>query len=294
MFWKADYSFDQAPAIVVGVCGHGLAVIRALHEGRVPVIALEARLDLPGAKTRLAQVHAIDDINGSGLIEALLALRARVHCPNKPVLFPTNDQMVQTLAEQWDVLDPHYRLSWSHSRAQVTALLKKTNVEGYCEKQGLSYPTTRRLYAKSDARLALAEVGLPAIVKPEKPLAGFKTAFPHDYLELERLAEAFEADLPFVVQRFIPGDESTTHFCALYLDHGEVLARFDGRKLRSRPLGHTTVAESCVQDDVYREALRFFSGLDIEEIAQLLNISEKTVKRDWALARAWLEKTLRG
>lgn len=40
--------------------------------------------------------------------------------------------------------------------------------------------------------------------------------------------------------------------------------------------------------------LRFFSGLDMEEIAMVLTVSEKTVKRDWALARAWLEKTLRG
>ncbi|MBL8213106.1 MAG: sigma-70 family RNA polymerase sigma factor [Bryobacterales bacterium] len=40
--------------------------------------------------------------------------------------------------------------------------------------------------------------------------------------------------------------------------------------------------------------LRFFSGLDMVEIAQVLGTSEKTAKRDWALARAWLEKTLRG
>lgn len=40
--------------------------------------------------------------------------------------------------------------------------------------------------------------------------------------------------------------------------------------------------------------LRFFSGLGVEETGQALGISEKTVKRDWALARAWLEKELRG
>ncbi|MBZ0269532.1 sigma-70 family RNA polymerase sigma factor [bacterium] len=35
---------------------------------------------------------------------------------------------------------------------------------------------------------------------------------------------------------------------------------------------------------------RFFSGLSIEEIAELLEISEKTVRRDWIAARAWLRK----
>lgn len=40
--------------------------------------------------------------------------------------------------------------------------------------------------------------------------------------------------------------------------------------------------------------LRFFSGLGVEETSNIMGISEKTVKRDWALARAWLEKEIRG
>lgn len=39
--------------------------------------------------------------------------------------------------------------------------------------------------------------------------------------------------------------------------------------------------------------LRFFGGLTVEETAKVAGISEKTVKRDWALARAWLENELR-
>jgi RNA polymerase sigma factor (TIGR02999 family) len=39
--------------------------------------------------------------------------------------------------------------------------------------------------------------------------------------------------------------------------------------------------------------LKFFGGLGVPEIAKTLNISDKTVKRDWALARAWLETALR-
>ena len=40
--------------------------------------------------------------------------------------------------------------------------------------------------------------------------------------------------------------------------------------------------------------LRFFAGLTIEEIARLLDCSERTVKREWALARAWLFRELQG
>ena len=38
--------------------------------------------------------------------------------------------------------------------------------------------------------------------------------------------------------------------------------------------------------------LRFFGGLENEEIAEALAISLATVKRDWSLARAWLHREL--
>jgi RNA polymerase sigma factor (TIGR02999 family) len=38
--------------------------------------------------------------------------------------------------------------------------------------------------------------------------------------------------------------------------------------------------------------LRYFGGLTVEEAADVLSISAKTVKRDWAVARAWLRREL--
>jgi len=38
--------------------------------------------------------------------------------------------------------------------------------------------------------------------------------------------------------------------------------------------------------------LRFFSGLDVVETAQVLGSSESTVKREWQLAKAWLHREL--
>jgi RNA polymerase sigma factor (TIGR02999 family) len=38
--------------------------------------------------------------------------------------------------------------------------------------------------------------------------------------------------------------------------------------------------------------LRFFGGLEIEEIAEALELSPATVKRDWTLAKAWLHREL--
>jgi RNA polymerase sigma factor (TIGR02999 family) len=53
------------------------------------------------------------------------------------------------------------------------------------------------------------------------------------------------------------------------------LAAFDARK--------TAVAE-----------LRFFSGLSVQETAEVLGVSVATVERDWQVARAWLYSALKG
>ena len=39
--------------------------------------------------------------------------------------------------------------------------------------------------------------------------------------------------------------------------------------------------------------LRYFGGLTEEEIVATLNISPRTVRRDWDLARAWLLRELK-
>jgi len=39
--------------------------------------------------------------------------------------------------------------------------------------------------------------------------------------------------------------------------------------------------------------LRFFGGLELVEIAEVLAVSDRTVKRDWQFARAWLHEAVR-
>jgi RNA polymerase sigma factor (TIGR02999 family) len=67
-------------------------------------------------------------------------------------------------------------------------------------------------------------------------------------------------------------------------DEGEVLALDDAvRRLEGVDAGAAEVVR-----------LRFFAGLSVEQVAEALGISERTVKRDWAFARAWLHQALAG
>jgi RNA polymerase sigma factor (TIGR02999 family) len=69
-------------------------------------------------------------------------------------------------------------------------------------------------------------------------------------------------------------DEPRQDFIALD-DALDALAQFDERKSR--------VIE-----------LRFFGGLSVEETAAVVNVSPDTVMRDWQLAKAWLQREMRG
>jgi RNA polymerase sigma-70 factor, ECF subfamily len=76
------------------------------------------------------------------------------------------------------------------------------------------------------------------------------------------------------------------------LDEGLVLssARADEVLLLDEALGRLA-STSARQARVVE--LHYFGGLSMEQIAALLHISERSVKRDWSLARPWLFEKLR-
>ena len=39
---------------------------------------------------------------------------------------------------------------------------------------------------------------------------------------------------------------------------------------------------------------RYFGGMSVEEAAEALQVSPATIKRDWSVARAWLNRELQG
>jgi DNA-directed RNA polymerase specialized sigma24 family protein len=38
--------------------------------------------------------------------------------------------------------------------------------------------------------------------------------------------------------------------------------------------------------------LRFFAGLSVEDTARVLGVSDRTIRTDWAIGRAWLAREL--
>lgn len=74
------------------------------------------------------------------------------------------------------------------------------------------------------------------------------------------------------VERLLLDHPAANHIVDVH-DAVETLARVDPR-----------------QADVVK--LRFFLGLQVDEVAELLEISESTVKREWRTAKRWLHRRL--
>jgi D-aspartate ligase len=256
-------------AVVVGLCAHGLTLVRALRGLGIRVIALEANASLPGVSTNAAEVRIVGDINGPGLVDTLVSLAPEFSQSGVPVLFLTNDTMVETVAVHLNRLSPLYRISWERCGDTLLRLLKKAGTGERCREAGLMYPRSRLVRDARDMGALKSGLSFPILFKPDRPISAYKTHVVDNATQLETAWLTIRLALPSIAQEFVPGGESAIHFAALFLQNGKVVARFEGRKLRSRPMGHTTIAISEANDVTHAIARRFFDGLALSGPASL-------------------------
>jgi RNA polymerase sigma-70 factor, ECF subfamily len=82
---------------------------------------------------------------------------------------------------------------------------------------------------------------------------------------------------------------------------GRVLVTFDESTVEAASWGEDILALDSALDGLARLSprqatlveSRFFGGLEVAEVAVLLDVSEATVQRDWRAARAWLARELK-
>jgi RNA polymerase sigma factor (TIGR02999 family) len=95
-------------------------------------------------------------------------------------------------------------------------------------------------------------------------------------------------------------DEARRRFAAKRPDPSQRVELDDSLALPQNPadLLALDAALECLAQLDARQArvveLKFFAGMELEEIAQVLDIGTATVTRDWRLARGWLYQHLGG
>jgi RNA polymerase sigma factor (TIGR02999 family) len=166
-----------------------------------------------------------------------------------------------------------------------------------------------------------AEQLLPLVYDELHKLAALKMAHEQPGQTLQATALVHEAWLRLVGSEEQKAWNSRGHFFAaaaeamrrILVDRARQKARVrHGGGLERADLEHVTLATEdadgtvlAVHDALEKLALespqkaeivklRYFTGLEHEEIAQTLGISEPTVRRHWAFARSWLYAELKG
>jgi predicted ATP-grasp superfamily ATP-dependent carboligase len=255
----------DAVAVVMGMSIHGLAISRSLARAGIEVYAIEQSPQQPATATRYAKLLYADGINSERAADVLLQQRRFLPQDRPAVLYASSDNMVRSIAENWPKLAPYFRVSWSNSINQVQHLINKANLDLVCRERDVLYPRSVILKESDSIADAVAEVGLPILVKPIRPLSGFKAVHIERVEQLHRLVEQFSGDLPFLVQRWIEGGDDTLYFCSMVLDHSKPLAVFTGRKLQAFPSGTGvgTVVESCSEPQVRAISEQFIAGLGL-------------------------------
>lgn len=252
-------------AVVIGLCAHGLAVVRSLARRGLSVLAVEPNVGNPGCRTRYARVEHRRPINGQGLTETLLTLAGDSGWSGRPVLFLTNDKMVRDVAEHSLELRRSYRWSWQDHAPEILRLLNKQHLPEACSGRAVLFPATETLAEPGDVERVMDLVPMPAMVKPAWPLGAFKARVVRARTELEQVVREFPRSLPFVVQQWIEGDVRSLCFGVAYLERGRVLATFEGRKAYAGidGLGQATTMEPWPDDAVRDATIEFLRGRDL-------------------------------
>jgi predicted ATP-grasp superfamily ATP-dependent carboligase len=226
-------------AVVVGLGLNGLGVVRSLGGAGVPTLALETDLGSAAAATRHCRKLQVAALDGPGLIDELLRIRATL--ASAPVLILTKEGSVAAVSAQRDRLAGHYRFSMpGHSTMQ--ALLDKLRFQALAQEHGFAIPRAARL-GDDDHEQMLETLRFPCILKPVTKDLEYGRRFAKAYrigsaaegLALWREMRAVVAEV--IVQEWIEGGDADVYFCLQYRPpDGGATTSFVGRKLRQWPV----------------------------------------------------------
>jgi predicted ATP-grasp superfamily ATP-dependent carboligase len=259
----------SVPAVVVGAGINGLGVVRSLGRAGIPTWLIESDRSDPALRTRHAKTVATDSLSGAGVVDALLALRARFTAD--PVLFLTREETVEAVSLDLDRLTACYRLSMPGA-ALMRQLMDKTGFQMLAEEHG--FPIPRAVHLRDAGDLHLSEtLEYPCVLKPTVKTPSYAARFKKAYkvdspAELREIFLGVDGTAEMVAQEWIEGGDDRIYFCLQYRRRGEsgvARASFTGRKLRSWP-PQTGGTASCVPADDAAEELEgltnaFFSAV---------------------------------
>ncbi len=182
-----------------------------------------------------------------------------------------------------------------------------------------SNPVTECLERIRDGHPSAAANLMPLVYEELRNLARFHVARPAPDQTIQATALVHEAYLRLVKNQDITWESRAHFFAVAAMAMRQILAnhvrdkraakrKSDGMQVslsQAIESGGSTEFDMVALNDALQVlselderqgnvvSLRFFSGMEFDEIALVLKVSTRTVERDWRMARAWLSAELR-
>lgn len=202
--------------------------------------------------------------------------------------------------------------------SRVSRKIRLTHSKRMARAASLPAPVTHLLVAWSRGSTDALEKLTPLVYKELRRLAQWQMNRERRGHTLQATALVNEAFLRLIDIYQIEWQDRAHFFAMAARQMRRVLidaARKHGNQKRGGDVAKVSLAEGLVVPDRPEELvaldaaldalsaidarrgrvveMKFFGGLSVEEIAQVLSVSPDTVKRDWKLAKAWLGRELR-
>lgn len=255
------------PAIVVGLCAHGMHIVRNLSRHGIEVIAIESNFEQPTAKTKYGKKVKCDNINSESLIDCLLNIFDQHGVP-LPV-FLTNDKMLENIDAHWGRVKGKFIFPFE--RSHLKPLMDKNSLHRIAVDYGFKLPRSFTLESVEGLEELPEDLQYPVILKPTIPMGSFKTLICENPIKVAEKLQLCVGE-PLVLQEWIPGEEQHLYFCGYYIDRNLVCkTQFSGRKYLCYPdiTGNTGAAEPFYYPHLLKQGLEFFQSLGVHGLCSI-------------------------
>ncbi|WP_084104490.1 carboxylate--amine ligase [Demequina sp. NBRC 110056] len=256
------------PVVVGGDIG-AYALLRAFHDRSGVRGVVVSRLQTRAfADTRIADVRIADVDDADALVESLVSL-AQERAGERLVLLSNADWYVESIIARRAELEPHYEIPMCSAESFARVESKQAFQED-CEALGIPVPRTVAVrfedgQAQPDGELE--SLTYPVIGKASSSAEHYKVDYPGK-LKVAHLATRREVeDLvsriaasgfsgTFLLQEFIPGDETQMRSLTAYRDaRGEVTLLCTGRVLLEEHTPGTLGVPAAILTEPYTDAM---------------------------------------
>ncbi len=231
---------DCPTAIVVYTHIVGMAVIRALGEAGIPVVAFHYDDNEVGYHSRY--VRESIRVPSLRLDEAAFVKRALELGERFPgaLLIPTDDYSLATLSRHKKELSSRYVVA-ADEWQRVSQCIDKQHMYERSHALGISAPVTFVVRSEEELKSRSAEVRFPCLLKPTQghrfqDRFGVKMFRIDDGQQLRaRYEQASTTGIELMLQELIPGPDSAGVNYNSYFVDGNPVAEFTAQKLRLEP-----------------------------------------------------------